>query len=117
MTVLTIDPPNGTPYGIPGGTPDGTPVAGEGAFAGTAAAPDLPPVSASVGFGWWDVGAVGLVMVLATGYLYQRLWRRRGRCDGCARGDRPCAIERLQGPAGRQPDGSVLVPLTGLRRR
>jgi len=60
---------------------------------------------------------VVLVVALAAGYLYHRLWRRRGRCDGCARGDRPCAVERLHSGAERQPDGSVQVPLSRLRRR
>ncbi|MCG7585121.1 FeoB-associated Cys-rich membrane protein [Photobacterium sp. OFAV2-7] len=49
--------------------------------------PVLPDLAASSG--WTDLAIVGLVIIAALFYLYIRLWKNKGRCDGCNRCGKP----------------------------
>ncbi|MGR5149750.1 FeoB-associated Cys-rich membrane protein [Photobacterium alginatilyticum] len=53
----------------------------------TSTAPILPDLAASSG--WGDLAIVGLVIIVALFYLYIRLWKNKGRCDGCNRCGKP----------------------------
>jgi len=56
-----------------------------------------------------DAGIVALVLVLALGYLYRQLWRKRGACGGCAKGaGGGCAV---------QPPQINRVPVESVRER
>ncbi|WPL17058.1 Virus attachment protein p12 family protein [Thiorhodovibrio winogradskyi] len=42
--------------------------------------------------GWFDLAITGVVIALALFYLYRKLWRQGGRCDGCGQAG-GCAIK------------------------
>ncbi|WP_147431064.1 hypothetical protein [Thiocapsa rosea] len=43
-------------------------------------------ISAEQPVGWLDLAVVAAVVAVALVYLYGKLWRRGGRCDGCGKG-------------------------------
>ncbi|WP_316858213.1 hypothetical protein [uncultured Cohaesibacter sp.] len=40
--------------------------------------------------GIWDTLALGIVVAVAMGYLYIKLWRNRGKCNDCSSGGAAC---------------------------
>lgn len=36
---------------------------------------------------WFDLALTGAVVVVALYYLYRKLWRQRGRCEGCGQAE------------------------------
>jgi len=43
--------------------------------------PALPDLTATTG--WMDIAVVSLIIIAALFYLYIKLWKNKGRCDGC----------------------------------
>jgi hypothetical protein len=51
-------------------------------------------ISAEQPIGWVDLAVLATVVGVALVYLYVKLWRRGGRCDGCGKGG-ACGVERV----------------------
>lgn len=71
--------------------------------------PDHPPGSSIVttdpGFSWTDAGIVLAIVVAALGYLYHKLWRKRGACAECGSKEGSCAT-----PGYADCNGETRVP-------
>jgi len=65
----------------------------------------LPDLNAPTG--WVDIAVVSLVIILALYYLYIKLWKNKGRCDGCNR----C------GKTARQPQCQQIGTIAGKKAK
>ncbi|QVL48204.1 MAG: hypothetical protein KFB96_21665 [Thiocapsa sp.] len=64
-------------------------------------------ISAEQPAGWVDLAVVAAVVGVALVYLYRKLWRRGGRCDGCGQG--ACGVERVADKS--RPSHAVAVAI------
>lgn len=69
-----------------------------------------------------DVGIIAPILVLALWYLYRQLWRKRGSCGGCAKGQEgSCAVSRSVARSGARsaepPPAVTRIPLDAIRKR
>jgi hypothetical protein len=65
-------------------------------------------ISAEQPVGWVDLAVVAAVVAVALVYLYVKLWRRGGRCDGCGKG--ACGVERVADKSRRLHAVPVAIP-------
>ncbi|EGV30622.1 hypothetical protein ThidrDRAFT_2581 [Thiorhodococcus drewsii AZ1] len=56
-------------------------------------------VNTSTPLGWADIAIAAVIVAVAFHYLYRKLWRRRGQCEGCAsKGKEGCAVNKVEPP-------------------
>ncbi len=83
---------------------------------------EAPVVQAEPPITLVDVGIIAPILVLALWYLYRQLWRKRGSCGGCAKGQEgSCAVSRSAARSGAQagepPPTVTRIPLDAIRKR